>query len=202
MTDFSARVCRVVGYLFLGKSKCDIPTGLSRGRTACIFIFLVVTVSFVLWGSDKSLVPRYLHVCVCWIQEHQVFRQKPFFFLNVKTWMSSHDLGKWSQEPKETLFLQPLKIQTFHLREIHSDLQRAWQLSQNNTCFDDRWGIGVAGGCLLSLFSSSALGLKVSSTFLVNVCCSPHDVHIASKCDHFLLFQARSVGWVLLHCFW
>jgi len=48
MTDFSARVCRVVGYLFLGKSKCDIPTGLSRGRTACIFIFLVVTVSFVL----------------------------------------------------------------------------------------------------------------------------------------------------------
>lgn len=113
--------------------------------------FLVVAISFVLRGSDELLVPRYPHMCVCWIQEDQVFRRKSFFFLNVKTWISSHDLRKWSQKPKETFSVECLKIQTFHLQEIHLDIQRTWQPPQNSPCFGDRWGTGMACGCLLFL---------------------------------------------------
>lgn len=64
LAGFSGRLCQVVGYILPGKSKCGIPTWLSKGRRACVFIFLVVTTSFVLRGSDELLAPRYLHACL------------------------------------------------------------------------------------------------------------------------------------------
>lgn len=51
-------------------------------------------------------------------------------------------------------------------------------------------------------FSWSALGLRVRSTFSMDIHRSQHDVRTASKCDQFFIFQARSVGWILLYFFW
>lgn len=125
---------------------CPLMAGLRQHSV--LLHFLVVTIPFVLWVSDKLLVCRYLYM-LAEIQEDQVFRWKSIFFLNVKAWMSSHDLRKWRKKSKEELSFDTLKIQTFHLGEIHLELLRVWQSPQNNICFDDRWGIGKACGCLL-----------------------------------------------------
>lgn len=145
LASFSDHLCHRWVRSFQGKASVVFPRGWAEQDSVHLH-FLVVTISFVLWGSNEFW---YLYLSVCWIEEDQVFRRKPLFFLSVKTWMSSHNLRKRRQKPKETLSLEPLNIQAFHLQEIYLDPQRIWQLPQYNTCFDERRGICMACGYLL-----------------------------------------------------
>lgn len=179
------------GGLLPSREKQVCSSLLSKGRTVYSFFF---------WWLQFPLFYKVVTNSWSWVSMHMCLLNSRGSGFQPATFFSSNVFFPQHQEMEPEAQRCPV-LRVSQNPDFSSlvqlDLQRIGQPPQNKACFDDRWGTAMAAG-VYSYFSWSTLGLKVSSEFLMDVCCSQHDVQIASKCDHFWLFQARSRGWVLL----